>query len=179
MMYWKKLSLEAGFDGLHLIGENIDLKDKDKYGLDAVTYARHREIENRGFKNRYLRWFSRNVLRIPGNLRVFKYKDAMKYFLKNNPTPQGEYPCIVPNWDTTARLQEQAVVLHKRTPKLFAKHVDEVLESIKNKPEKDKIVYLKSWNEWAEGNYFEPDHETGTVYLEVLKDILIRHDKDS
>lgn len=27
---------------------------------------------------------------------------------------------------------------------------------------------LKSWNEWAEGNYMEPDIEYGRGYIDVL-----------
>ena len=172
MNYWRNLAVESGFNGLHLIGEGLDLNQKEKYGMDAVTYHRHREIENRHFKNKYLKWVSRNILRIPGTLRIYKYKDAMKYFLKNDPTPKNEYPVIVTNWDTTARLQKKAVVLTDVTPELFEEHIKEVFQSIKDKPNDEKIVYLKSWNEWAEGNYIEPDLENGRLYLEVLKKTL-------
>ena len=31
---------------------------------------------------------------------------------------------------------------------------------------------LKSWNEWAEGNYLEPDLRNGRKYLEALREAL-------
>ena len=31
-----------------------------------------------------------------------------------------------------------------------------------------KIVFLKSWNEWGEGNYMEPDTTFGRQYIEKL-----------
>lgn len=37
------------------------------------------------------------------------------------------------------------------------------------------IVFIKSWNEWAEGNHLEPDLKFGTAYLEALRDELHTH----
>jgi Glycosyltransferase WbsX len=31
-------------------------------------------------------------------------------------------------------------------------------------------LFLKSWNEWAEGNYLEPDLQLGTGFLQVIAD---------
>ena len=172
MDYWRELSLKHGFKGLHIVGENINIEEKELYGVDATTRSYHREIQNGNFQNKYLRWLNRNILRIPGSLKVYDYKDAMKYFVRKNPMPLNEYPCIVPNWDTTARLGKDAVILKGSTPKLFEIHLNEVFDSIKDKPSDDKIVYLKSWNEWAEGNYIEPDRKFGREYLETLKKVL-------
>ena len=34
---------------------------------------------------------------------------------------------------------------------------------------------MKSWNEWAEGNYVEPDLKFGWKFLDVLRDTLIQN----
>ncbi len=47
-----------------------------------------------------------------------------------------------------------------------------VLEEIKEKDEEDRIVILKSWNEWGEGNYMEPDLRYGCQYIDTLKKVL-------
>jgi len=60
-------------------------------------------------------------------------------------------------------------VLHNSSPGYFLRHVRQVVRSVAHKPAERQIVFLKSWNEWGEGNYIEPDKKFGTGYLEVLK----------
>jgi hypothetical protein len=47
-----------------------------------------------------------------------------------------------------------------------------VLEQVKHKPDEHKVVFIKSWNEWAEGNHLEPDLKFGHRYLEALREEL-------
>jgi hypothetical protein len=49
-----------------------------------------------------------------------------------------------------------------------------VLDLIKDKEPEHKIVFLMSWNEWAEGNYIEPDMRFGHGYLNILKEKLFK-----
>ncbi|MFM7850378.1 MAG: glycoside hydrolase family 99-like domain-containing protein, partial [Flammeovirgaceae bacterium] len=54
-------------------------------------------------------------------------------------------------------------------PPAFKNHVKQVLETVKDKRFENRVIFLKSWNEWAEGNYMEPDLKFGRGYLEALK----------
>mgnify|MGYP001508557011 CR=1 len=47
-----------------------------------------------------------------------------------------------------------------------------ILNRIRNKSDEDKVVFLKSWNEWAEGNYIEPDLKWGKKYINALKEAI-------
>ena len=53
--------------------------------------------------------------------------------------------------------------------RLMYSHVKQVLRAVENKPASLKIVFVKSWNEWGEGNYMEPDRRYGLQFLERLK----------
>ena len=76
-------------------------------------------------------------------------------------------PVLYPNWDNTARRKMGATVLHEATPEQFYKHCKEVFALMRGK--KNRVVFLKSWNEWGEGNYMEPCLRYGHGYIHALR----------
>jgi hypothetical protein len=102
--------------------------------------------------------------------QVFEYSEAMLHFLTNVTREPHCYPCVLPNWDHSPRTGNRAIILHNSTPGLFRQHLREALRLVDHKPLEDRLVFVKSWNEWAEGNYLEPDVEFGHQYLDVVRD---------
>jgi hypothetical protein len=47
--------------------------------------------------------------------------------------------------------------------------VEEALSLVKEKHPEHQILFLKSWNEWGEGNYVEPDLKYGHGYIQALR----------
>ena len=45
-------------------------------------------------------------------------------------------------------------------------------------PAEHRLVFIKSWNEWAEGNHLEPDLRFGRQYLEVVRDEVLRSGRE-
>ncbi|MBK8742770.1 MAG: glycoside hydrolase family 99-like domain-containing protein [Betaproteobacteria bacterium] len=92
-----------------------------------------------------------------------------------NPVPGlDSYPCVVPNWDNTPRSGSNGRVLLGSTPELFRAHLRKAINVASRFPAERRFVFIKSWNEWAEGNYLEPDRRFGHAYLEVLRDEIHR-----
>ncbi|MBQ2589186.1 MAG: glycoside hydrolase family 99-like domain-containing protein, partial [Prevotella sp.] len=82
------------------------------------------------------------------------------------------YPTIFSGWDRTPRTGDQEGVYVNVTPDNFQKHISQALKIIENKPEEHRILFLRSWNEWAEGNYVEPDLRYGHGFLDALKNTI-------
>jgi hypothetical protein len=146
---------QLGFDAVAIsTSPRIGLTDNIK--LEKIIFQGMRKVMQLLFNRPY----------------VVKYSFALKYFFNENfDTKEDVIPFIFPNWDHSPRSGKQAIILHKSTPELFEKHVRTVVTGIEKK--QNKIVFLKSWNEWGEGNYMEPDLKFGRGYLNALRKILL------
>lgn len=160
---WRELALKAGLKGLHLVG--LDIKDQEKYGCDSVAFNYNRQIEFASPKNRLQNIYSQ-LLKRP--LNIYFYEHAIPYFLDGSEVNSNVHPTVVPNWDSTPRLGLRGTVLHNSTPELFKSHVKTAFQMTRHKPYEQNVIFIKSWNEWAEGNHLEPDQKFGRAYLEVL-----------
>ncbi|MEZ5021713.1 MAG: glycoside hydrolase family 99-like domain-containing protein [Chitinophagales bacterium] len=166
---FRELAHKEGIGGFHLVGVGLDPDKAHEVGFDASSYSYHRMISSAKPKIKSKKLFSLGKKNIK-KPEVHQYSEAIKYFLKEGRSIINDYPSIIPNWDSTPRLSERGVVLQGSTPELFRQHVKEAISKIEHKPFENRILFLKSWNEWAEGNYIEPDLRYGRAYLKVLKE---------
>ncbi|MCH5216318.1 MAG: glycoside hydrolase family 99-like domain-containing protein [Muribaculaceae bacterium] len=173
---WNKLAKENGLPPFFFIAHthSIDSLHLPIYqSANARCLCRHDPnflTHKRSFISRLHRFIKSNYLKIPVN--VHEYSDIIKEI--DTPLYEEEkiYPSIVPNWDPSPRRGGAALIYHNSTPELFYKHVKKTLDRIKNKADEDKVIFLKSWNEWAEGNYMEPDLKYGKGYIKALRKAL-------
>ena len=100
---------------------------------------------------------------------LIEYKDAVKNLWRPEiDLNERVVPTIVPNWDHSPRSKNTFSILINSTPKLFKNHCIQILNGIQRK--KNKLIILKSWNEWGEGNYMEPDLKFGKGYIKALSE---------
>jgi hypothetical protein len=106
-------------------------------------------------------------------ITIRDYEDVLPMLLRNNIVDWLDYPLVLPNWDNSPRSGMRGLILRNSTPALFKKHLREAVCRVKDRADDERIVFLKAWNEWAEGNYVEPDQKWGRKYLEVIRDELL------
>lgn len=166
---WRRLAKENGLGGFFFIGKTSYSNDKKKIldlGFDAIYNDNIFGVLHREPKwKKGIRWLKMKLLNLP---MVFQYKDAIKYMLTEEEGKEDVCPVIVPNWDHSPRSGVKNALFVNAAPKYFKLLVSQTCELVKDKD--NDIVVVKSWNEWGEGNYLEPDIEYGRGMLEALKE---------
>lgn len=176
ILEWNKLAVENGLEGIYFIGYSTEVENEYKkiteLGFDAVNSCKlNRFFKHENYiKNTYKKICAK-YLNIPNKT---SYKTAMKFFIGEMEEMNNVYPSLIPNWDHTPRSGHNGYLLTNSTPNLFEEHVRETIDLIKDKPKESQICFLKSWNEWGEGNYVEPDLKYGHGFMQALKNIILK-----
>ena len=181
---WNELAERNGLPGFYFMfntNNPNEVKDPQYTKADGVILSLVFNVINSRKKivsfyyNLMARLFNKPKL-------VFDYKKAIPYFIDKRCQDDNVVPVIVSNWDYTPRKGPGGLILRNSTPELFENHAKQVLDIIAQKPADKQFVFLKSWNEWGEGNYMEPDTTFGTGYIIALKEAIekcrIKYSKD-
>lgn len=167
---WNKLAKEAGFDGITFLARLADFEDEqivtDKH-FDLYTRGRERFVYYKSGKYNFYKYKIKSWLKgLKGT--AIPYKNCIEYMKDYNEDMKENFcPYILPNWDHSPRSGRSAYILYDSEPQYFYKHAKEILTEVRNKT--NKIIFLKSWNEWGEGNYMEPDLKYGKGYINALR----------
>ena len=176
---WNRLAKENGLPEFYFLSFANDMQELEimkKIETDGIILSllHHMEPRPGGTKWNTLKFhIIQNFYKLIRRPRyVYNYKDVMSGFIHPVMEEENVIPVIIPNWDTTPRRSLGALILKNAKPKYFKKHVKDALRVIANKPQEKQIIFLKSWNEWGEGNYMEPDLQYGHGYLDALKEAI-------
>jgi lipopolysaccharide biosynthesis protein len=107
-----------------------------------------------------------------GSYKIYDYKDALDLMEKIEPeTFENMIPTVFVGWDNTARRGEKGIIIRNNHPDLFEKELLRVKNKLLKANENIGFVFINAWNEWAEGNYLEPDSINGHAYLQAVKNV--------
>lgn len=169
---WHKLAKENGLDGFYFIGYSLlvdyEYESIKAMGFDAVISCRLcRDVKHN------LSWAFRKATSVLFQTpRKMNYKKAIKSFVSDFERKNDVFPTMIPNWDHTPRSGVNGDLFVNSTPELFEINAIDVLNHIKEKPEDRRVCFIKSWNEWGEGNYMEPDLKFGKGYINALRNAI-------
>lgn len=195
---WRRLAQEHGLPGLYLIGmtpntltQSIGNDKKKGFVKPNLKSSAHiyQEILDMGFdavnsfgkrrgemlsSNMYIE-LTKTMLRKIGFpfVNKYNYTRTVKGFFAPEDKWERVYPTILSQWDRSPRVNNYDGIYVDATPNTFYQHILHALSIIKDKPNEHRILFLKSWNEWGEGNYVEPDTEFGHGWLEAIRKAVV------
>jgi len=175
--FWRELASKAGLPGLYLVAEHwLPGWDPKPHGYDAaVTISLWPWRYQRASWGQPIRKIRGKFSRWRGRPTVCRYEQVIDSLVADRVPGIESFPCVIPNWDNTPRSRGNGLVLHGSTPGLFRRHLRRALDRMRDVPREHRIVFVKSWNEWAEGNHLEPDLRFGLGYLEVLQEEMLEN----
>ena len=145
-----------GLEGFYFVAYSLDLDSEyeklKELGFDAICSSR--------ISSNYISTFSKYVKKIISVVtdipRIYDYRKMIPIFMQDFEQNHDDvFPTLIPNWDHTPRSKEHGYLYTHATPEEFQKHCEDVLSRISHKPTTRQIAFLKSWNEWGEGNYID------------------------
>lgn len=166
--FLRRRAVEEGLPGLYLVGVKHDdqwVPQQDEFDA-AVMQKLPRKIRHVPWKYPLLklrRWLNKS------DLTIYSYKDVANSLIRTGETTYIEYPCVIPNWDNSPRSGMNSLILDGSTPELFRRQLKKAIARVATLPYGERFVFLKAWNEWAEGNYVEPDALWGHDFLHVIR----------
>lgn len=182
--WFKEWAAEAGLPGLYLVANMVRIfEPKEEYlsrGFDAVTYQRQQSGVNKKGElssNIIKRAWGKGVKVLKGWLShrppfMEDYRKVADGFCTEAEKSRDVIPTVMPQWDHTPRSGWNGTLLVNAKPEYFKETMMRAIETVASKPEQEQIIFLKSWNEWGEGNYMEPDLTHGRGYIEALREAI-------
>lgn len=172
-------ALERGWKGIHFIAPEIHADETVRTLFDHLIGfppGDHMplmfKVGNR-FKN-VISSLTRKCGIFSMTFKFFRVIDFKRYrksyttFIKRKLETNNKYlPTLMHSWDNTPRYREKGFVYDDATPEQNKYMYTSAFKLVKEK--KLPLVFIKAWNEWAEGNTLEPDEKYGYERLRALK----------
>lgn len=175
---WNMWAKEDGFEnGIYFIAsykpKTMDEKEGRHWiekGFSAVIPVRLDKylLNKKGshFRNTLLWYLDKKNIQLAFRQRC-DYSEVSP-FLSYEKMDSEEFviPTLIPNFDHSPRSLKNGYIMNNSTPERFGELCSRIFKNIEGKH--NQLVWLRSWNEWGEGNYMEPDLKYGHGYLDAL-----------
>ncbi|MBU0941601.1 MAG: glycoside hydrolase family 99-like domain-containing protein [Bacteroidetes bacterium] len=180
------LAINAGFAGVYFVSSNAS-----RHGALVDNCLIYGQVESKAFYEmrygkKYI--FKQNSLlwKLEKKLKD-KYTSSYKIGVRKKPlifdykkgvlnlniyfANEKHISCVFPNWDNSARNGKKSLIFSNSHPDAWKEHLQKSVKQLTENTNNPQIIMIKSWNEWAEGNYLEPDAKFGLDWLRAVKEV--------
>lgn len=199
MQCWRQWAIESGLPGFSFLAmcnaTTTILRQPDgtleRCQPDLVSSANvYRQFLQLGFDGvvpwgkargemlaygKYRRLFSSLLHeRLPNLLPAqrYDYPRVMRNVFAPEDAWDNVYPTVTSNWDRSPRVGRADGIYVNSTPANFQHHLEQAVQLVQPKSADHRVLFLRSWNEWGEGNYVEPCTKYGHGYLDAISNAI-------
>lgn len=172
---WKEFCVKHGLpEPMVVLAQTFGIMDPEPFGFDAaVQFPPHNE--HRGLANsRFERDNAITLLTAEYAGCVFSYPAMIYHKVVQDKLP--EYPMfetVFPIWDNSARRMERGLTFAFSNPQLYKMWLKaSCARALRSEHNRENVVFINAWNEWAEGAHLEPDRRYGYAYLQATREAL-------
>ena len=150
---------EGGIEAL--LGENGLYKG----AYDGFIDSQYRKVMYQNMRSK-VKFVLRKKM---GSPNVYKYKEALMCAFGDYDKNERVFPEVFPRFDHSPRSKGKELIFIEDSPELFEEYMRKAIRYVKDKSKDHQLIFIRAWNEWGEGNYLEPDLDSGLGYLEAIK----------
>lgn len=158
------LAIQDGFDGFYFIADQSLKIPTIQKQFDGYM-CNHTFFKNRNFFQKVLGILIRKYSWTFIGPDKYSYPKLIQNLFIKEKNNNKFIPTIFAGWDATPRHKKRGLLLYDFNEKTFEEHVKYIFD-LKSS---NDFIFIKSWNEWAEGNAIEQDDINGNKLLEVIK----------
>jgi len=183
---WRRMAQQAGLPGLVLLGVDTPSWDWKSVGFDGRIERTPANFISPSTRiigpdwqaalwqslHHYLRLMLGHRFKLSAlnakAIETHHYAKAVDRYPEDT-MPTGTYPTVISNWDNTPRSGRRGMIFGGETPDHYRRWLKKAAVRLQDNPQEQRLLFIKSWNEWAEGNYLEPDARHGHAYLKATR----------
>jgi hypothetical protein len=166
---WRKVAAQNGIPELHIsIVKTVSLSQNNlsDLGCDSETEFPPWMI---GFVNPTI---STDLieLNLEFNGVVYDYRHYIRMAMNVRVEKELCFRGIMKGFDNTPRRMENASIFRGSNPEDYKKLLISLVDFVSRQSPNERLIFINAWNEWAEGNYLEPDEKYGDAYLRATSE---------
>lgn len=177
---WNRLAKENGLEGFFFFGLCQETYMIDKARINGINHVVVDNLVDAYYHadskiRRKWGFIKKKHFHKPYVVSYDKYVNyTLSFFQERYENSQYMIPCIEPGFDHSPRSEFRGTIFNDNTPEKWGEICRGIADIIsRSKTHKEKLLFIKAWNEWAEGNYLEPDLKYGKSFLEELRKAII------
>lgn len=163
---WRDYCIASGIGDLYLVATQCFDTDTLPKGFDALVEFPPNNMSSGPLLNAHLSFTNPNHAG-----RIYDYHYAVE---KANAIKKPTYTLlrtVFPSWDNEARRPGRGLIYANSTPSLYNQWLRNAIAYTRQN-NKEQLVFINAWNEWAEGAHLEPDRKYGYAWLQATYDAM-------